>query len=68
MLHSEYVLLSLVNKKADWPIVEQDKFRWETKIENDERKKGRVPSQQPDTDRKGDKHAILIKVPPHGRV
>lgn len=34
------------NKEADWPIVEQDKVRWEGQTENAWRKKGRVSSQQ----------------------
>lgn len=36
----EYILLSLVNNKAIWPIVRQNKARQESQTENIERKKG----------------------------
>ena len=38
----EYVLLLLLNKKADWPMARQNKARWESQTKNTEGKKGRV--------------------------
>ena len=38
----EYVLLSLVNKEADWPIARQDKVRRDNQTEDTGMKKGRV--------------------------
>ena len=41
-VHCEYVLFSLVNKEADWPIARQDQVRQDNQTENAEWKKGRV--------------------------
>lgn len=49
------------NKELDWPIVGQNKIRWESQIEN-AGKKGGFWSCQPDIDEAGDKCAMFIKV------
>lgn len=41
-VHCEYVLLSLVNKEAYWPIARQGKVRWVNQTEDARMKKGGV--------------------------
>ena len=40
-VHYESVLLSLVNKDADWPVAEQNKVGQESQTENAGKEKGR---------------------------
>ena len=57
-VHCKYVLLSLVNKKADWPIARQAEVRRESQTEDSRKKKGR-----------GDELVVLRKgTNPHGRA
>ena len=67
LLNNSFVHCDWFNKKADWPIVKQDKVRQESQIVNAQ-KKGRARSCQPEAEGAEDECAMLVKVIPHGRV
>ena len=58
-VHCEYVLFSLVNKEADWPIARRDKVRWDNQTE-DTGIKGWC-ERVADRHRQEDGHAVLRK-------
>ena len=67
-VHCDYILLSLDNKDADWPIIVKYYTQRDIHIEDTGIKKGRVRGYQSDSEGAGDEHANLIKIPSTGKA